>query len=81
MPIKISIIIPIEEIGSVDSLEPLISDIGDDIVKHGYGNKITEENSNSISVDSLNSYIFISEDITELSENLESTLFIIPVEE
>lgn len=81
MPIKISIIIPSESLEQADILEPLVSDIGDSLVKYGYGNLVTSENSTEMEVDSLKSYIFITEDSINLSENLEDMIFIIPVKE
>lgn len=81
MAIKISIIIPNENINDVDLLEPLVSDIGDNLVKYGLGNEITEANPEEMEVDSLISYIFITEDITVLEENMDNMLFVIPISE
>lgn len=81
MPVKITIAIPEESLETSELLEPLVSDIGDSLVAHGYGNLVTAENATEMSVDSLKSYIFITEDSVDLSENLEGMLFVIPVKE
>lgn len=81
MTLKISISLPKENENNINELEPLITDIGDLLVKYGFGNETTPEDFESLSIDELISYIIINSEETNITENLENSILVVPIKD
>lgn len=79
MPLKLSIFLPKESIDNIESLQEFITDIGDDLVAHGFGNEMVTEEPDNTYLENINSYIMISEEENIDFENLENNYLVIPI--
>lgn len=77
--LKLSIYLPNESIDNIEELTPLVSDIGDILVKHGFGNDTLDQTEDGLPIKDMVSYIFINEDETDIFENPGDALLVIPV--
>lgn len=77
--LKLAIYLPNENIDDIEALTPLVSDIGDILVDHGFGNDPDSQTEAGLPVKSMVSYIFINEDDTDIFENPGDALLVIPV--
>jgi len=79
MTLKLSIFLPKESIENVESIQEFITDLGDMLVKHGYGNEIFAEELDTSYLEEINSYIIISDEENNVLENLEDNFLVIPI--
>lgn len=79
MSLKLSIFLPGESIENIESLQEFISDLGDNLVLHGFGNEILTEKIDDSYIEKLSSYIIIASSEDDELENLENSFLVIPI--
>lgn len=81
--LKFSIYLPNESLEDAESLQELVSDLGDSLVNHGFFNELTVEEGALAKdlIDKLNSFIIIDEEPFNPLENLTDAFLVIPIKD
>ena len=81
--LRIAVYLPNESLDDAESLQEIISELGDSLVSHGLHNKLLPEEGSLAKefIDKLSSFIIIDEENSNPLENLTDAYLVIPIKE